>query len=87
MVTETTHFRIFHQQPKEYVEKVALIAERTRVAMSRKWFNQETGAWLPVPDFLVDTNSNTIPARLTHTALFAVSVASGAKMYLPTILR
>jgi tetratricopeptide (TPR) repeat protein len=47
LVTETTHFRIFHQQQKEYVEKVALIAERTRVLMSRKWFNQETGAWTP----------------------------------------
>lgn len=47
MVTETSHFRIFHNQPREMVEQVAQIAERTRVEMARKWFGNETGAWDP----------------------------------------
>jgi len=47
MVTETSHFRIFHNQPRELVERVAQIAERTRVDMARKWFGTETGAWDP----------------------------------------
>ncbi|MBX9680070.1 MAG: hypothetical protein K2X38_15010 [Gemmataceae bacterium] len=47
MVTETSHFRIFHNQPREMVEQVAQIAERTRVEMARKWFGNETGPWDP----------------------------------------
>jgi hypothetical protein len=37
-VTETTHFVIVHKQPKEMVEKVAHVAEKTRHEMFQKWF-------------------------------------------------
>ncbi len=46
-VSESSHFRIFHNQPAEYVEKAAQIAERTRVAMSRRWFGTDTEVWNP----------------------------------------
>jgi tetratricopeptide (TPR) repeat protein len=46
-VTETTNFRIFHNQNRELVERVARIAEQTRVAMSRKWFGNEGETWTP----------------------------------------
>jgi hypothetical protein len=46
-VAETTNFRIFHRQAPEFAEKVALIAESTRVAMARKWFGEVPPAWTP----------------------------------------
>ena len=46
-VTESSNFRIFHNQDREYVERVALIAERTRLAMSKKWFGADQAAWTP----------------------------------------
>src|SRR5262245_42713585 len=45
--TETTHFRIYHKQSKDYVEKVALVAERTRYDMYRKWFGNAGPEWEP----------------------------------------
>jgi hypothetical protein len=44
-VTETTNFLIFHNQNRDLVERAALIAERTRQAMTRKWFGGEGEAW------------------------------------------
>ncbi|MBI3409340.1 MAG: hypothetical protein HY040_13430 [Planctomycetes bacterium] len=46
-VAETSHFLIFHNQAKEVIEKVARVAESTRVEMSRKWFNTEGETWTP----------------------------------------
>lgn len=46
-VTETEHFRIFHHQGAEFAEKVAQIAERTRLAMYRKWFGNGGVDWTP----------------------------------------
>lgn len=46
-VTDTSHFRIYHNQPRELVERVARIAERTRVDMSRKWFGNDGVEWQP----------------------------------------
>jgi tetratricopeptide (TPR) repeat protein len=43
-VTETTNFVIIHKQPKEMVEKVANVAEKTRFEMFQKWFGGAT-AW------------------------------------------
>jgi hypothetical protein len=46
-VTETTNFRIFHNQDREFAERVALIAERTRLTMSKKWLGAEQPPWTP----------------------------------------
>ncbi|MCI0683084.1 MAG: hypothetical protein L0Y71_13365 [Gemmataceae bacterium] len=46
-VTDTSHFRIYHNQPRELVERVARVAERTRVDMSRKWFGNDGVDWEP----------------------------------------
>jgi hypothetical protein len=44
-LAETSYFRIFHNQSKNYAEKVAQIAEQTRLAMSRKWFGHDGERW------------------------------------------
>ncbi len=49
-LTETAHFRIFHNQSKDFVEKVALVAERTRKDMQRKWFGNDGPEWNPKCD-------------------------------------
>ncbi len=46
-VAETSHFVIFHNQEKEFVEKVARVAEQTRIVMTRKWFGKDGDAWTP----------------------------------------
>jgi hypothetical protein len=47
LVTETTNFRIFHNQDRAFAERVALIAERTRLTMSKKWFGADQPTWTP----------------------------------------
>jgi hypothetical protein len=44
-VTDTPHFRIYHNQPRDLVERVAQIAERTRSDVSRKWFGNDGADW------------------------------------------
>jgi hypothetical protein len=44
-VAETTNYLIYHNQPRELVEKAAQVAERTRTAMLRKWFGEKDDAW------------------------------------------
>jgi hypothetical protein len=44
-VTDTPHFRIYHNQQRDLVERVAHIAERTRLEMSRKWFGNDGAEW------------------------------------------
>jgi hypothetical protein len=44
---ETSHFRVFHNQPRELAERVARAAEQTRVAMTRKWFGKPGEEWNP----------------------------------------
>ena len=56
-LAETAHFRIFHNQSKEYVEKVALVAERTRKDMYRKWFNSDGPDWNPKCDIFLHANA------------------------------
>lgn len=46
-VAETTNFRIYHKQPKEYVEKVARAAEAARIQASQKWFGDVPPTWNP----------------------------------------
>jgi hypothetical protein len=50
-VAETRSFRIFHAGGQETAEKVARVAETTRVAMTRKWFGEEPRyPWKPQCD-------------------------------------
>jgi tetratricopeptide (TPR) repeat protein len=44
-VAETSHFRVFHNQPKEFAEQVAQVAEHTRVKMTLKWFGASAKPW------------------------------------------
>jgi len=44
-VAETVNFRIFHKQNREFSEKVAGVAERTRVEVLRKWFGGNGVPW------------------------------------------
>jgi tetratricopeptide (TPR) repeat protein len=46
-MVETPNFRILHNQPQDVADKVARIAEATRLAMSRKWFGDDGEAWNP----------------------------------------
>jgi hypothetical protein len=65
LVTETTNFRIFHNQERELVERVALIAERTRASMSRKWFGSEPSAWSPKCEIVLHATASDY-SRLTN---------------------
>jgi hypothetical protein len=46
-VAETANFRIFHKQTEDLAEKVAQVAERTRLSMLRKWFGNADETWTP----------------------------------------
>jgi tetratricopeptide (TPR) repeat protein len=50
---ETTNFRIFHATDEEAAEKIARVAEATRVNMTRKWFGEEATDWSPRCDVYV----------------------------------
>ena len=52
-VTDTPNFRIFHKQNDEFAEKVAQVAEQTRVEMARKWFGNDGAAWQPRCELIV----------------------------------
>ncbi len=47
-VAQTPNFRIYHADSNEKAEKVARVAEATRLAMLRKWFGEITSTWTPV---------------------------------------
>jgi len=46
-MAETTNFRIYHKQTRDYAEKVAQAAENARVAGSKKWFGDVPPSWNP----------------------------------------
>jgi hypothetical protein len=50
---ETTNFRIFHVQDEQSAEKIARVAEATRVGMTRKWFGEEPADGSPRCDVSV----------------------------------
>jgi tetratricopeptide (TPR) repeat protein len=56
-VTETTNFFIYHNQNRELVERVALIAERTRLTMARKWFGQGSEPWTPKCELVIHASA------------------------------
>jgi hypothetical protein len=64
-VTETTNFRIFHNQNRDFVERVALIAERTKLAMSRKWLGSDGETWSPKCELVLHASAADY-ARLTN---------------------
>jgi hypothetical protein len=50
-VAESASFRIYHNQPREVVEKAAAAAEATRAEVLRRWFGELTAAaWNPPPE-------------------------------------
>jgi tetratricopeptide (TPR) repeat protein len=54
-VAETTNVRVFHRQQRELAEKVARLAEQTRVEMQRKWFDIDQ-TWNPRCDIYLHPN-------------------------------
>jgi hypothetical protein len=46
-VAETTNFRIFHNQQRPLAEKVAQVAEATRLSMATKWLGEAGTDWTP----------------------------------------
>lgn len=56
-VAETSHFRIFHRQQREFVEQVAQVAEQTRADMLRKWFGSSARAWQRKCDIFLYDNA------------------------------
>jgi tetratricopeptide (TPR) repeat protein len=57
-LAETTNFRIFHTLPQDQGERVARVAEATREAMTRRWFNEIPGAWSPRCDLYVHATAS-----------------------------
>jgi tetratricopeptide (TPR) repeat protein len=49
LLAETESFRIYHNQPQELAQRVAEVAEHTRVDMQIKWFSG-TNVWAPKCD-------------------------------------
>jgi tetratricopeptide (TPR) repeat protein len=56
-VAETPHFRIFHKQNNDYAERVAQIADKTRLTMYRKWFGHDGGEWQPICELILHPNA------------------------------
>jgi hypothetical protein len=46
-VAQTANFKIYHATSEEMAEKVARVAEATRLAMTRKWFGEMPVDWSP----------------------------------------
>ncbi len=56
-VTDTPHFRIYHNQARDLVERVARIAERTHRDMSRKWFGSDGADWHAKCELVLHANA------------------------------
>jgi hypothetical protein len=69
-VAESRNFRIFHQQGRDFAERVAQVAERTRFDMSHKWFGQDSADWQPKCDILLH------PTGAEYTRLTGVPATS-----------
>jgi tetratricopeptide (TPR) repeat protein len=53
LLAETANFRIFHNQSKEFVERVAQVAEQTRTRLQLKWFGSSNETWSPKCDLFL----------------------------------
>lgn len=56
-MAETANFRFFHALGEEEIEKLARVAESTRVVMNRKWFGDDGADWSPRCDVYVHATS------------------------------
>jgi hypothetical protein len=65
-VAETPNFRVIHNQPVEYAERVARVAEATRLAQSRKWFGAPTPTWAKRCDVVLHATAADY-SQATHT--------------------
>lgn len=73
---ETPSFRIFHATDEATAEKIARIAESTRVTMTRKWFGEDARPWSPRCDLYVHPtgaayakNTGAPPASPGHSSI------------------
>ncbi len=57
-VAETPYFRIFHNQSRDQIERVAAIAEKTRRDMYRKWFGNDGVDWTPKCELILHPTAN-----------------------------
>lgn len=57
-VAETPHFRIFHKESKETAERIARIAETTRLEMFQKWFGNGGEKWEPICELILHPDAN-----------------------------
>ena len=53
LLAETANFRIFHNQSKQFVERVAQVAEQTRTRLQLKWFGSSNESWSPKCDLFL----------------------------------
>ncbi len=54
---DTANFRVFYRQSRELAEQVAGVAERTRLAMHRKWFGGTPEEWNPKCDIFLHASA------------------------------
>jgi tetratricopeptide (TPR) repeat protein len=72
---ETANFCIFHTRTPEYAERIAGVAEATRLAMTRKWFGVAPTPWSPRCNIYVHATlgdykqSTGMPERPGHSTL------------------
>ena len=66
--SETPNFRVYHNQPQEVAEQTALIAERTRSDMGRKWFGGLKEDWNPRCDLFLHASAQDY-SRVTGVAV------------------
>ncbi|HJT75618.1 MAG TPA: hypothetical protein VJ739_00285, partial [Gemmataceae bacterium] len=57
-VAETANFRIYHNQPRDVVERAAQVAEQTRAAMQRKWLGKVGPDWSPRCDLYLHASAH-----------------------------
>jgi tetratricopeptide (TPR) repeat protein len=64
-VAETANFRIYHNQSRDFVERVAAVAERTRAEMAQKWLGEVGETWNPRCDLVLHATAQDY-SRATH---------------------
>jgi hypothetical protein len=57
LVTETPHFRIFHQQTNDFADRIAQTVEQTRLEKGRKWFGTDLPPWQPKCELILHPNA------------------------------
>lgn len=69
-VAETRHFFIFHNQPKRAIERVARVAEQTRLHMFQKWFGAKGERWEPKCKLLLHATGDDFSSTTGVSGIF-----------------